>query len=184
MKLLALDPGTKATGWAVFTARAPCAWGVVSTNGAAFEDRLPVIRRALDALVVDHQVTDVCWERVPPGGRGRYDTNAALLRALDLALRRWVVAWRASWACYLPNQVRAGISSSLLPGTLNIKHEVKAAILLRWPRAGIASTEPDHVFDAIAVGDYHLGQLRLLAMIPDPNERMRLLDRMQGKRAR
>ncbi len=184
MKLLAVDPGTLHCGYSLFSPNGPFAWGVVETAGAAYEERLLIIRGELEQLVTDHQVTDVCWERVPPAARG-YDTNALLLRALDVALRRWVVAWKTAWARYLPNVVRAGVIGGgfrFLEG--DVKDQVRAAVLLRWPRAGLPSDLPSHVYDAVAVGDHHLAQLRLLGMITDPFERACHLARMQGKRAR
>lgn len=185
MNLLALDPGTLHLGWAVFRDDGPARWGVISADGARYEERLLVLRDAVEDLVAVHEVTDLCWERVPPAGRGRYDTNALLLRALDVALRRWAATWCLPWACYLPNVIRAGIiGGGFRHADGDPKAQVKAAILLRWPRARIPSDLPSHVYDAIAVGDYHLGELRLLARITDPFERMRHLDRMHGTRRR
>lgn len=186
--MLAIDPSTKETGWAVFCDGAPTpteegagapsgetsggssptgarggtfhprpSWELVQTGvitvcvrprQVKVEERVSTIAGELDTLVGAWQPREVACGTPSilqfPHLRVWVDT-------LTSKLKGWTQGHRLPLYCYSLREIRA-----CLVGRANgAREELAYAVMTRWGLVGEGKTT--HEWNAIAVGDYHLG---------------------------
>ena len=157
--LLALDPGTRNTGWAVFNGEDLLEWGSVTAPGnGEIEERIPAILRGLDEVAerAGPGLAGVTAEQ-PTGLNAR--RPAPELQALVRRIRRWARGRKLEWTAYSQSKVAASVR---IRG--DRKRDRKAQIL-----AGVEALYPQtrgrweggqDAADAVAAGHCHLAALR------------------------
>ncbi len=157
--LLALDPGTHSTGWALFDGEKLTAWeSIEAPRGGEIEDRIPAIIQALDE-VADNAAPPVAHVAIekPRGVDGR--RPAPELQTLIGRIRRWARARKLGWTAYSQSTVaasvrprgarRGGAKRAILTGVEALYPETRD----RWDGKQDSA-------DAVAVGHCHLTKSR------------------------
>lgn len=192
--LLAIDPSTRTTGWAVFLTdnpesllRTPSGaaerasthaqnnheshtekrpggiyphrnWELVETGVIIAYDRshrsdikrrIAAIEEALDNTVDRWQPLVACYGRPPQLQLPQQQEGMEILRE---SLERWAGEHGLPIHCYPIREIRTA-----LVGRPNVaKEELAYSVMTRWGLLGEGKTTPE--WNAIAVGDYHLGR--------------------------
>ena len=150
MKVLAIDPGTRRTGYAVldrFGSLAEC--GVLATRGKDLPGRLLQIHRGVEQIVRRHRPKHVAIERPFVGRSVASALTLASARAVCLLV---AAAARARVFDYAPTQVKRAISMNGLSTKSDLQRIVQLLLGLRELTSADAA-------DAIALGFCHLHRL-------------------------
>jgi len=168
MRVLALDPSSTSTGFAVNDVLSDVpAYGTIVIPGTyPQEERLLSTMQSIQRLIATFHVERLAWE-IPVRGN--------LIRALDDALRAYCRRKKLPFGRYYPSSVKKAVTGH---GDAD-KDAVGRAIYLRYPQLGDGLNE--HEYDAIAVLEVDLGNLRLADAISDPAERRFFLDSLMHK---
>jgi Holliday junction resolvasome RuvABC endonuclease subunit len=147
--LLAIDAGVRETGWAIFRWGRLMATGVIEGPHRRRVDagiRIAHLLQGLDCLVRQWQPTAVAYSQ--PSG---INWPVPALELLDAALIAWSERQQLELCGYSAQEVRSAIA-----GHPNISRDQLAyAVMVRLKLIGQSKTT--HEWEAIAVGDYHLG---------------------------
>lgn len=153
MKILAIDPGTKRTGYAIFEIRGrfprmlEC--GLVMIRGKDLPERLLHIHRGIERLVRRLRPKHVVIEQ-PFVGKSVADAmtlNCARAVAMVAA-----AAAKARVYDYSPTEVKKAVSGNGLTSKLGVQRMVQLQLGLRYlPETDVA--------DALALGLCHLNRL-------------------------
>jgi Holliday junction resolvasome RuvABC endonuclease subunit len=151
MRLLSVDPGSYATGWAIWKGERPISWGEIECpKGEAFETRLARIVREFQALGLANRIEAVAIERpFLADHRPAPELNATFRRLRQVARRQ---GWQ--WHPYHPSTIVAAVRPRQTRG---------------WPAKDVIATGiyvlyglkdlPQNVLDAVATGHYHLSHV-------------------------
>ena len=184
--LLAIDPSTKETGWAIFS-KGPCHqsqdsaewekmpdpsssinpeenamvhphWRIMETGviiayhrlyRVGVAERIVAIEVELDRMIEKWQPQEVACGKP---SLMQFPQQQEGVEMLTHALERWSQGYNISLHCYPLRDIRAAIL-----GRANAaKGELAYAVMTRWGLLGEGKTA--HEWNAVAVGDYHLGQ--------------------------
>lgn len=153
MKVIALDPGTRLTGYAVLSetgrSRVLIDHGVFVIKGADLAARLLKLHRDLEALFSRHKPEHAAVEK-PFVGKSAQD-------AITLSAGRAVCLLAAAISGakvhdYAPAQVKKAVSGNGQASKETVQRMVQAILALR-------ETPPPDAADAIALGICHLNRL-------------------------
>jgi crossover junction endodeoxyribonuclease RuvC len=151
--VIALDPGTNRTGWAVLEERARSAvlldHGVFSVKGRDLPSKLLGLHRDLEGLFGRHRPEHAAVEK-PFVGKSAQD-------AITLSAGRAVCLLAAAISGakvhdYAPAQVKRAVSGNGQASKETVQHMVKTIL-------GLRETPPPDAADAIALGLCHLNRL-------------------------
>ncbi len=153
MKILAIDPGTRRTGWAVFTldGRSPrlADHGSLTVRGRDLPGRLLYLYRAVERLLRRHRPGHVAVER-PFVGRSASD--ALTLGAARAVCLLAAAAGRARVFDYAPAQVKKAVSGNGRASKGDVQRMVRLLI-------GAREAPPPDAADAIALALCHINRL-------------------------
>ena len=154
--LLALDAGTRTTGWAVFHGYAPHQTGLITIRRrqqrSAADDpddaasRIPRLLAELDALAAQHAPTAIALYRPNPPGTAA----PAALDALAAALAHWSQQAGIPLTPYPAAAVRRAVAGHPRAAPPALAHAVMTALNL------LGARKSAHEWTALAVGAYHL----------------------------
>ena len=155
--LLALDAGTRTTGWAVFHGYAPHQTGLITIRrrrpqrsaADAPDDaasRIPRLLAELDTLAAQHTPDAIALSR--PNSPGA--TASAALDALAAALDDWAQQAGIPLTPYPAAEVRRAVAGHPRAAPPALAHAVMTALNL----LGARKSTPE--WTALAVGAYHL----------------------------
>ena len=148
--LLALDPGVRESGWAVFRGRAVAASGVIGLKTRQKMD--PGLR--IDHLLESLEVLNEQW-RLSMAVQCRPEMNwpAPAAEQLERRLAGWAEVQGISLTSYPTKEVRRAVTSNLNASTDQLGY----AVMLQLGLIGQARSTRE--WGAIAVGHYHLTRL-------------------------
>ena len=150
--LLALDAGTRTTGWAVFHGYAPWQTGLITIRRRphhAADDaasRIPRLLAELDNLAAHHAPTAIAVSRPNPPGA----TASAALSALATALDDWAQQAGIPLTPYPAAEVRRTVAGHPRAAPPALAYAVMSALNL------LGARKSPHEWTALAVGAYHL----------------------------
>ena len=162
-QLLALDPGTRRTGWALFQGGEPVSWGCMDAPpGGEIEERIPAIIEALDQLAeqADPPVGHVAAEE-PRGVSSR--RPAPELQTLIRRIRRWARGRKLGWSAYSQSTVAASVRPRGM-GKTDAKTVINTGVEALYPQTRGAWDGQQDAADAVAVGHCHLSRERRTAL--------------------
>lgn len=153
MKILAIDPGTRRTGYAVFEAdpRAPelIECGQVFVRGKDLPERLLHIHRGIERLIRRLRPKQVVIERPFVGLSSR---DALTLNAARAVCMLAAAASKARVFEYAPSQVKKAVTGNGNAPKEDVQRMVRVILRLK------ETPEPD-VADALALGLCHSNRL-------------------------
>lgn len=149
MKIIAIDPGTRRTGYAVFNGSRLSECGIIFVKGKDLPEKLLHIHRGIERLIRRHRPKQVAIER-PFVGRN-------MATALILAAGRGVcmLAAAASHARvydYAPTEIKKSIHTNGLAAKGDVQRSVQLLL-------GLRDMPPPDAADAIALGICHLNRV-------------------------
>lgn len=154
--LLALDAGTRTTGWAVFHGYAPHQTGLITIRrrqqhsaADAPDDaasRIPRLLAELDELAAQHTPTAIALYRPNPPGAAA----PAALDALAAALAHWSQQAGIPLTPYPAAAVRRAVAGHPRAAPPALAYAVMSALNL------LGARKSAHEWTALAVGAYHL----------------------------
>lgn len=152
MKVLAIDPGSRRTGYAVLEAAGPVGrlseCGILFVKGKDLPERLLSVHRGIERLIRRHRPRQVAIER-PFFGR-----NAASTLALASARAVCMLAAAAAKLRvfdYAPAQVKKAVTVNGLSAKGDVQRSVQLLLGLREP-------PPPDAADAVALAICHLSR--------------------------
>lgn len=151
-RFLALDPSSRETGWAVFDGEKLLAFGVVPVMKGTYGQRFSYLEHDLGQLLVRYAFAELAYEG---GSWGRFKVPA--LQVAIMTIRSWCREHKIMFYEYAPTAIKRGVTGS---GKAS-KQEMARVIALQWC---VAEDLPQHVYDAIAVGQVHIGWQKLKRM--------------------
>lgn len=179
-ELLALDPGSKALGWAIFDGGLLLELGVMKAENRAIEVRIAALLQGLNRLWLDKgPFHTVCMERAT-GFRGKIPPE---LMAIMARLRQWARQDVASqvYAEYHPSTIRATIAPKQLreshPGA-KPKELIRQGVYQVVPALADVGYSKQDAIDAAAVGLTHYAKAAAEAWSPEGVQRALLAERM------
>ena len=153
MKILAIDPGTKRTGYAVFEIQKTAApmkeCGLVFVRGKDLPKKLLHIHRGIERLIRRHKPKHVIIERAFVGKNVR---SALTLNAGRAVCMLAAAAANARVYDYSPAQVKKAVCGSGRGSKETIQRMVRISL-------GLKETPPSDTADAIALGLCHINRL-------------------------
>ncbi len=153
MKILAIDPGTRRTGYAVFEIRgrtsemAEC--GVVFVRGKDLPERLLHIHRGIERLFRRHRPRHVVIERPFVGKNVR---DAMTLNAGRAVCMLAAAAMKARVFDYAPSEIKKAVSGNGNASKETVQRMVRVILRLR-------EEPPPDAADAIALALCHAHRL-------------------------
>ena len=176
---IAIDPGTKWTGIALFDNGKPVHWALLSAPAArpAYE-RINIIMQAILEYHAQHaqRAAAIAAEKTTAMERRRPSPElATLLRSI----RSWTTGKatktknKMTWCEYNPSTVVAAVSLRGLPAK-DSKSRISQGVhalygdIINAPGAPMPTPLPQDVIDAIAVGHCHLSALINQSILPAP----------------
>lgn len=153
MKVLAIDPGTRRTGYAVFKMddRVPklAEWGMVFVRGKDLSEKLLHIHRGIERLIRRHRPKHVVIER-PFVGKSPAD--AMVLGAARAVCMLAAATAKAKVFDYAPSQVKKAVCGNGLASKTGVQRMVRLQTGLR------DGLDPD-TYDAVALAICHINRL-------------------------
>lgn len=153
MRILAIDPGTKRTGYAVFEVRkggAPMKeCGMVFVRGKDLPTKLLHIHRGIERLIRRHKPKHVVIERAFVG---KSAPSALTLSAGRAVCMLAAAAAKAQVFDYAPAQVKKAVCGSGQGSKETVQRMVKTIL-------GLRETPPTDTADALALGLCHINRL-------------------------
>ena len=153
MKILAIDPGTKRTGYAVLKldGRTPSLMecGVVFVRGKDLPERLLNIHKGIERLFRRHRPSQVVIERPFVGKNAR---DAMTLNAGRAVCMLAAAAARARVFDYAPAQIKKAVSGNGQASKETVQRMVQVIL-------GLRETPPPDAADAIALALCHANRL-------------------------
>lgn len=147
VKVLAIDPGTRRTGYAVLESPGRLSeYGVLTIRGKNLPSRLLEIHRSVERLFRKHRPRHMAIERPFVGRNGASAMTLASARAVCLLA---AAAARAEVFDYAPTQVKKAVSMNGLSSKATLQRIVQLLFGLREP-------PPADAADAVALGLCHL----------------------------
>ncbi len=159
-RFLSVDPSSTVVGWAVFQDDGLVAWGKINATGAPYGDRFGFIIEELASVAVQYGARGLITEDVKFAwaGGGNRARNIAGLQVAFKALRDFAKQVNFPFTAYNPATWKASV--------LNNAHASKEAtrenICFRFPNLPRKLSE--HEYDAIGIGIYHAGIVKLESM--------------------
>lgn len=150
-RLLAIDPGTYRCGYAVFNDGYPTEAGTLEVKGE-LEQRIANLVARLEAVAAQLEVQEIACEKA----WGRNFRPAPELEAFIRRLRRWARGKRLAFHLYNTQSVYGG----KWPREV-IRAGIRQVLLTHWPREIKLG---DDALDAVAIGYYHVGRVRLIEL--------------------
>lgn len=158
-RFIAIDPSTTWTGWAVFQDELLVAWGHINTKGTSYADRFSFIVENLAAVCVKYGVREIAVEDVKFAWHGKNrNRNIAGLQVVFRSIQDWAKEVQFPMKAHNP----ANWKNAVVGHSGASKETTKENICFRFPRLSRDLTE--HEYDAIGIGLYHGGLLKLEAM--------------------
>lgn len=160
-RFIAIDPSSTFTGWAVFEDEALVAWGLIDARTADYAGRFQLIVGDLAAACVRYGARGVAIEDVKFAwaGGGNRNRNIAGLQVVFRSIKEWATKeLQLPFAAYNP----ASWKNAVLEGPHASKKATKENICFRFPR--LPRNLAEHVYDAVGIGVYHAGILKLESM--------------------
>lgn len=153
MRFIALDPGSRFTGWAVFDGDGLVAWGRIVADKVEYSSRFQFIVNELGKLLDQFNFEEVAVEEaVRFEGR-----EIPALKVASLGIKKWAEGRRLPYSKYNVATWKASVVGNGHAG----KEATARNILLRYP--SLPADLSEHEYDAIAIGVYHAGILNLQA---------------------
>jgi len=153
VKVLAIDPGTRRTGYAVFESKGRTSsmseCGVVFVRGKDLPERLLHIHRGIERLFRRHRPAHVVIER-PFVGKSVAD--AMTLNAGRAVCMLAAAAAKARVFDYAPSQIKKAVSGNGNASKELVQRMVRVIL-------GLRETPPPDAADAIALALCHLHRL-------------------------
>jgi Holliday junction resolvasome RuvABC endonuclease subunit len=155
-RFIAIDPSTTFTGWAVFQDEGLVAWGVIDTRKDAYADRFVKIVAGIALAYTQYRFQEIVVEDVKFawGGSNR-NRNIAGLQAVFRSLKDYATTSNFPFTAYNP----ATWKNSVVGDSHASKATTKANICWRFP--GLPRNLTEHEYDAVGIGVYHGGILKL-----------------------
>lgn len=158
-RFIAIDPSTTFTGWSVFQDELLVAWGHINTQGAPYADRFSFIIESLTSAALKYGVREIAVEDVKFAWHGKNrNRNIAGLQVVFRSIQDWAKEVRFPIRAHNPATWKNAVVGHPNAG----KETTKENICFRFPRLQRNLTE--HEYDAIGIGLYHGGLLKLEAM--------------------
>ncbi len=154
-RFLALDPSSTNVGWAIFDDDQLVAWGTISTKKVDYSFRFQFIVNELIHTVQSYNPTEIASEETKFRWKGR---EIASLRVAFVSIRKWAEKAKLPMVHYNVSTWK----SSVLGDQHASKETTNATVRLIFPRLPAGLDE--HAIDAIGVGVYHAGILKLQGM--------------------
>jgi Holliday junction resolvasome RuvABC endonuclease subunit len=154
-RIIALDPSSTVTGWAVFQEDGLVAWGKIDTSKLQFAERLSLIVGEISRRAAQYGARDVAIEDVKFAWHGKNrNRNIMGLQAVFRSVKDWAAGMKYPFTPYNPATWKNAIV-----GHVNASKETtKENLCLRFPTLPRDLT--DHEYDAIAIGLYHCSMKR------------------------
>lgn len=158
-RFIALDPSSTFTGWSVFQDDGLVAWGKVDMTKVEYHSRFSIMVENLKRLVQKYGVQEIAIEDVKTAWRSKFRVrNIAGLQIIFRSIQEWAKGVNLPLIAYNPATWKNAVV-----GHIHASKEItKANILLRFPT--VPDNLSDHEYDAIAIGVYHAGLLKLESM--------------------
>ena len=152
MKIIALDPGTRRTGYAVFEPKGQMPQlvegGVIFVKGEDLPERLLSIHRGIERLFRRHRPRQVAIERPFVGINGASALSLAAARGVCMLA---AAVSKAQVFDYSPSEIKKAVSTSGLTGKVGVQRSVQLLLRLRdLPQSDMA--------DAMALAICHLNR--------------------------
>lgn len=149
-RFIAVDPASTITGWAVFQDGGLVSWGVIDARSVVYSFRPQFIINELIEVARRYGFIEVAVE-MAPRFEGR---EIAILQVIVSSIKHWAKSMGLPYQAYnVSSWKKAAVANSRAD-----KQEVRASILLRFPRLPVNLTE--HEYDAIGIGILHAGLQR------------------------
>jgi Holliday junction resolvasome RuvABC endonuclease subunit len=154
-RFLALDPSSTVTGWAVFDDDRLVAWGKIDTKKVEYSFRFQFIVNELVKVRQEYAFQEVAAEETKFAWKGR---QIAALRIAFVSIQKWTERNKLPFRKYNVSSWK----NSVLGNQHATKDDTAATVRMIFPRlpAGLG----EHEVDAIGVGLYHAGILKLEGM--------------------
>lgn len=151
MRILAIDPGSRRTGYAVFESKSSemSECGIVFVRGRDLPERLLSVHRGIERLVRRHRPKQVVIER-PFVGRNA--ASALVLTSARAVCMLAAAAAKARVFDYAPSEIKKAVTVNGLCGKGDVQRSVQLLLGLREP-------PPEDAADAIAAGICHLHRM-------------------------
>lgn len=154
-RFIAVDPSSKASGWAVFEDQALVAWGTIDASEVEYSYRFQFIVNELKRLHLGYEFQEVVMEETRYSWRGR---NLSALQVVFMSVKKWVELRNIGFKAY-----NVATWKSAVVGHVHASKETtKENVCLRFPN--LPRDLSDHEYDAVAIGVYH-SSLRFLAAL-------------------
>ena len=158
-RFISLDPSTTFTGWAVFQDESLVAWGKIDTRKVDYSFRFQFIINELVHLVQQYDFQEIAIEDVKFAWHGNNrNRNIAGLQIVFRSIQEWAKSLDLGLAAYNPASWKNGVVGS----NHATKETTKENLCFRFPRLPRGLTE--HEYDALGIGVYHGGMLKLEGM--------------------
>jgi len=158
-RFLALDPSSTVSGWAVFDDDRLVAWGKIDTKKVDYSFRFQFIINELVHLVQQYDFQEIAIEDVKFAWHGtNRNRNIAGLQIVFRSIQEWAKGLGLGLAAYNPATWKNGVVGS----SHATKETTKENLCFRFPRLPRGLTE--HEYDALGIGVYHGGTLKLEGM--------------------
>jgi crossover junction endodeoxyribonuclease RuvC len=153
VKVLAIDPGSQRTGYAVFetSSRDPklSECGVVFVKGKDLPERLLSVHKGIERLVRRHKPRHVVIE-TPFVGKN--PSSALVLTSARAVCMLAAAAAKARVFDYAPSQVKRAVTMSGLSQKSDVQRSVQLLL-------GLRDLPPPDAADALALGLCHLNRI-------------------------
>lgn len=151
MRFIAIDPGSRNIGYAVFEDDRLITYGAVNFEKVSYERRPARIIDCLDEVLRAHPVTEIAIEQaVKFQGKKIPELEVACV-----SIRKWAKARRLAYRSYNTATWKKGFAGDHRAD----KDAVARVAYLIWP--SLPRELSDHTTDAIGIGSYHYGVRRL-----------------------
>lgn len=163
-RLIAVDPSSTLSGWAVFDGLLLVAWGDIDLRSYPYAEKFLKFIEGLDMIRRHWNFQEVVMENVSFAWQSPNRTrNIAGLQVIFRSTKEWAAFHQFPFTAYNPATWKASVVGSVHA----TKDETAANIHLRFP--GIKDQLSEHDYDAIGIGVYHTS-LRFLESRADKSK--------------
>lgn len=162
-RFIAIDPSSTFTGWAVFEDEGLVAWGNIDARKSNYAGRFEFIIDEMTSACLKYGAQSVAIEDVKFAWHGKNrNRNIAGLQVVFRSIQEWAKELSLDFTAYNP----ASWKNAVVGHVHASKETTRANMCLRFQNLPVDLSE--HVYDAVGIGVYHFGMLKLRAMSDDP----------------
>lgn len=154
MKLLAIDPSSTESGFAVLEDEELVDYGVVSTAKVPYDHRFMFITTALTALISKYGFTEVACERAFKSPKH----NTAALQVSVMSIKKWAERYRLPISFYSSGEWKYSVVGH---GNAD-KQAVARVVHLHFK--DLKENVSQHVTDALGIGLHHQGVMKIRSL--------------------